>query len=804
MLFSFVARGVRALQQWPRLVLIVNVVVCLALLWPIGHMKWRIALADLLPENTPSRLVSKEIEQKFGGFGTLTIVVHSSDSLANSTLIHHLAREFQKSSLVNFTEYETEANFYIKHQFLYIRLADLESIRDRIRNHIDIIKNKRNPLLVTLDSTMTLDTAITPLSLADLEQKYLKSLRPYIGNADGTIQVLEVYPSQPISNLEKDRALTTLAKELVQQLNPQRQLQVEYTGKVFEQASTGGMLLLEVYHIGWISAAIILLFLILWFYRHPQIPLVAAIPVGTSMIWTIGFNAVWFGSMNFFTLILCLVIPGFAAHHLTHFLSHYADERRRGLGPDLALESTVLGTGPVITVVSIASAIAFFSLTLLPLQGLRQLGIVGGLGVIFNWASIVLLVPILLTILQRKHRFRLFRNTPIQDPILRQIGSQNWMRLLPVLAIITLLLASQGMWPHFEYDFSKLQYLKPAQKANELLEKIGIPNQEPAVVLTRDRNESKRLLDYLRSQTPNDSTRTIERVVNFASLLPPDQEKKIELLHEIHALLTPDVLENLPSDDSAAVRKVMGNWDVTPVTENELPLTYRRKFMGRDSSYGEFTFIFPAINVNDGRECRRFSHDVGSIRLDDSTVLHATSNAIIRADILDQSLPWMTKTFLAMIVGILVLVLVYERRPYRVLFVIVPPAIGFLWLLSILRLLQIPINPFSVQIFPMLIGISISGSQHLWYQYRERSTGSVIAVLRRTGPVVSVATLVLIICFSGLLFSSHPGFRSMGLVAVLGLVCQLLATLTLFPVLVGWLDWYRFRKRKYHISKDQS
>jgi len=796
MLFSFVARGVRALQGWPRIVILLNLAICIALLWPISRMEWKLSITDLLSPTVPSREAAELVERKFGGLGTLTMVVQSPDSAINAQMIRSLADSLEHQALVNFTEYRTEADFYRQHQLLYIRLGDLESIRDRIHNRIDAIKAKHNPMLVQLDSTTApTDTVETPLSLADLEAKYLHSLRPYIGNADGSIQVLEIYPKHALNDLEKNRSLLNLTNALLAKHPLHQRVKVYYTGKVFENASTSGVLLKEIRRIGWISAGMIFLFMLMWFIRQPQVPLVAVVPLGLSMIWTIGCNALLFGSMNFFTLLLFLIVPGLAANHLTHFLTHYADERRRGLGPDLALESTVLGIGPVITVVSVASAIAFFALALLPLAGLRQLGISGGLAVLFNWASIVLFLPILLTLLQRRNNFRIFGNSRPLIDLTKPTAFHDWKRFFPVLVFLTILLASNGVLPQFEYDFSKLSYAKPSQKANSLLRESGIPYQEPAVVLTSGSEQSRKLLEILQRRTPDDSSRTIQRIVSFASLLPADQNAKLAILQEIHDLLTPQIIASLSGQDSITVARIMTNWNTQALTEKDLPQSVRRKFLGRDSSLGEFTFIFPSIDVENGRECRRFARDVRNIVLDSNTIVHATSTAILQADLLDQSLPWMGRSFLVVVLSILLLVLFYVERPYRALFVILPPVFGFIWFLSALRLMGIALNPWSTQVIPLLVGISISGSLHLWYQYREKSTGSVIAVLRHTGPTVIAATFSVIICFSGLLFSSLPGLRSMGLVAVLGLLCLGLAHLTLFPLLVGWLDWHRLQNQ---------
>lgn len=794
MLFTILARGIRTLQNWPRTIVVLHILVALALIWPISQMSWRLGFADLLSENHPSRVAAEKVEKKFGGFGKLVVVVHSADSALNASWIQDLSKHFSQHPLVNFTEYHTESDFFWKHQLLYIRKHDLELIRDRVDQQIKQHQLDRNPFYVQVADSSEPKAAPPPFSIADLEGKYLSRLRPNLGNADGTIQILEIYPKYPLHLLENNRALVRAVKNWAVKNPSSKNIEISYTGEVYQSAITGGTLLQEIRRIAWISASIILLFLVVWFIRQPQIPFVAAIPLGLSLMWSIGMNAILFGEMNLFTLILTLVIPGLAADHLTHFLTHYADERRRGLGPDLALESTVLGIGPVITVISLASAIAFLALLGLPLQGLRQMGIMGALGVVSSWISVMLFLPILLTALQRSGHFRIYGATRPSIDLSRPKQYTIWKKLLPPILLITIILASQGFFPDFEYQFSALESDRPTRRADQLLAQAGIPSHEPAVILGTGPEQSAQIITTLQSRTALDSTRTIERVIGISSLLPSEQESKLALLADIRAKLSPEVMSQIKGNDSANMAKLSAHWDPRPLTIEDLPYSFRRKFQGRDSSFGEFTFIFPAIDVDDGRECRRFAKDLAELELPDGSKPIATGTAILRADILNQSLPWMERTIGIAIVALILLLALYLTKPAQIFFVIIPPAVGFLWFLSLLTLLGIKLNPFSAQVFPMLIGISISGSLHLWYQYKEKSTGSVLAVLKHTAPTVTAATVAVAVCFTGLLFSSHPGFRSMGVVAVIGLFVILVAQLSLFPAMVGWLDWRRFRK----------
>jgi predicted RND superfamily exporter protein len=77
---------------------------------------------------------------------------------------------------------------------------------------------------------------------------------------------------------------------------------------------------------------------------------------------------------------------------------------------------------------------------------------------------------------------------------------------------------------------------------------------------------------------------------------------------------------------------------------------------------------------------------------------------------------------------------------------------------------------------------------HLVHRYREAGPGSLRAVLRSTGEHVTMGALTTMIGFSGLLLSFHPGLRSIGLLALIGIGTTLLAALFFLPALLQWLE----------------
>jgi predicted RND superfamily exporter protein len=211
---------------------------------------------------------------------------------------------------------------------------------------------------------------------------------------------------------------------------------------------------------------------------------------------------------------------------------------------------------------------------------------------------------------------------------------------------------------------------------------------------------------------------------------------------------------------------------------------------------GEFAFIFPSIDPNDGLACRRFAREIREVKFPDGKKYAITGTAIIRADLLNLTLPYLHKPIIVGAALILILTLLFYNRLSSALFTLAAPCLAFVWLLSLTRLFGIELSAYSSLAFPLLIGMSVDGSIQLWNAYYEKSTGSIHYIMNTTGVTVGIAQMTTLIGVYTLLMSSHPGLRSIGLISILGLLCITVSHLLVFPLIAGYLDSNRFRLRK--------
>ena len=226
--------------------------------------------------------------------------------------------------------------------------------------------------------------------------------------------------------------------------------------------------------------------------------------------------------------------------------------------------------------------------------------------------------------------------------------------------------------------------------------------------------------------------------------------------------------------------------------------------MTRSGEVGNFVIVFPRGGLSDGRRSLQFSERIGQVTTEDGVQFYAASTQLIAADMLrlmQEESPTMVGLTLALVV---VLVWITFRSLRWTLIAISPLAIGLTWMLGSMVVGGVSLTFYNLVVLPTVLGIGNDGGVHLAHRYQEEGKGSIRRVLRSTGEHVSMGAMTNLIGFGGLLLSGHPGLRSIGVLAVVGIGTTLAATLIFFPALLQvledqrLLDPKRMRRRRIY------
>src|SRR3954463_12772884 len=134
-------------------------------------------------------------------------------------------------------------------------------------------------------------------------------------------------------------------------------------------------------------------------------------------------------------------------------------------------------------------------------------------------------------------------------------------------------------------------------------------------------------------------TRTIHSVLTMTDLLPADQDAKLAIVARLKKIITPDIIANAPEPLRTNLEKLRDAWNIRKLTPADLPENYKKKFLGRDSLSGQFTFIFPSVNLREGWNNIAFADDVRDIKTSDGREYHASGIPVVQADLLGLMIP---------------------------------------------------------------------------------------------------------------------------------------------------------------------
>ena len=131
-------------------------------------------------------------------------------------------------------------------------------------------------------------------------------------------------------------------------------------------------------------------------YRHAVAVIVPLCVVGGSLIWTLGAYAMAGRSLNPVTSLLTPVVLVVSLEGAVHLMNHHFAARAAGLDRLRALRHAVRRSSAPCFNAALTTAIGFASLLLLPIQGLRDLGLFSAIGVMISYLLTMTLAPLLL------------------------------------------------------------------------------------------------------------------------------------------------------------------------------------------------------------------------------------------------------------------------------------------------------------------------------------------------------------------------------------------------------------------------
>jgi len=146
---------------------------------------------------------------------------------------------------------------------------------------------------------------------------------------------------------------------------------------------------------------------------------------------------------------------------------------------------------------------------------------------------------------------------------------------------------------------------------------------------------------------------------------------------------------------------------------------------------------------------------------------------------------------LAVLVGALLVVailIVDYRNVFDAALALFPLAVGIVWMMGGMTLLNVHFNFANLVAVPLIIGVGIDNGVHMIHRVRLEGAAGISVVLRHTSRAIVIASLTTMIGFGSLAAASHRGMASLGFVLLLGVGSCLITSTIVLPnllVLIG-------------------
>ncbi len=786
----------------------------------IRHLELKSDFRYLLPETAQSVVDLERIAKRVPGTGSLIVAVEGKNQDAMMRFADDFVKKIRAlpAGYVDSVEYNVSEvrRHYEDNKYLYMSLPDLRAVKERLDRSLQREKLKAAGFFIDLDEENSgFDTKDIEAKYREKAGSYDQYAKGYFFNKEQDLLVILLRPPGEARGVEFSRDLVSRVQVVIANLNPAAydpSLRIGLTGKLrrilFEyQALTDDIVLITGLCLGLIALCALV------YYRRLRMVFLMAWSVVNGAVWTFALVKGHIGYVTMQTAFLASILVANGVNYSLILMARYLEERRKGLGIDEALETSVSSTLGGTLASALTTSLAFATLLTTQIKGYSHFGYIGGLGMFFCWVAAYTVLPVFMSLADSMWSVTKADESPkgifAFTPLLADRLASSWARPLTgfglAITLVSIPLIVSFAPRSLEYDFSKLR-IKPksAEVADEAYWNRRIDGvfghaSAPAVLLT-DRIEQARVLcDEILKKNSEDplENRVVDNCQSVYSYLPEDQDEKLRILNELRVLLQDKSLRFLNPGQRKELEAFKRLFAGRKLQVHDLPESILKNFREKNGTLGNIVFVYSSSRASlwDGKNLIRFAQMIRSNTLPNGDVITGSGDSVILADMF-QAMRRDGPRAALLAFGVVCLMILLIFREKRAAYAIVGTlSLGSVWMFGVLALLGIKINFFNFIAIPVTFGVAIDYGCNLYQRYREEGKGSMGKALTTTGGAVALCSLTTIIGYSILILSKNQALASFGWIAVIGELSCLFAALCVVPALM-----VRFEHRRRHAS----
>jgi hopanoid biosynthesis associated RND transporter like protein HpnN len=850
-----VASWVRLVIRFPKTMIAVIAALTVVNVWYArGHLGINTDTADMISPELPWRRDFIAYREGFPARDRNIVVVvdaETPDAAAAfaADLVAALGREPQRFRSV-FAAGEGE--FFEQNGLLYLSTADLEDLGDRLaaaQPLLGLLSTRFNGTGVVSVVGATLEggdattrderqldslyreVAATLGAAARGERRALAWRELVVGTENGSPRVLVlVQPALDFDRVRPARDAIDRIRELIAELETMADtpVRVRLTGTVALEDEELTSVASGAVWTGLSSLALVGLVL-WWALRSPVEIAISLITLLTGLVGTTAFAALTVGHLNLLSVAFAVLYLGLGADFVLHLFLRFRELRALGRNIDAALIETAHGVGTSLLIAAATTAVGFYAFLPTPFDGVSELGLIAGTGIMISLACSVTLLPALVTVIPARFDASAAATFPRPPARLRRPRV-----VIPIAGVLALL--SLFALPRVSFDGDPIHLRDPDTESVQALRDLAADGTAPLYNLVALADDSATAQRWARDVA---ALSEVRRVVTVDSLVPEDQDEKQLVLEDIELIMGPNfaALEEKPPDPESlrtelaelrtalsartepstaqrslldavsalltdleargadasrerlqaldadltaglarALARLAAGLNASTFERADLPPELTARYVNAQGQ--ELIEIAPTENVADRDAAERF---VASVR---AAVPNATGLPVVYEEAAATVVRSFQLAFAYSFAMVFLLLYVFLRRIGDVVRVLLPIVFASLVTAAVTVLLGIPFNFANIITLPLLVGIGVDNGIHLVHRMRTEPPEHGDPLATSTSRAVVACALTTIASFGSLAFSPHLGMASMGQVLTLGMTITLLTTLLLTPAML--------------------
>jgi len=806
------------------------VLLCLIPILVYPKLKLDADLSKLLPETTPSVIALKESFTRFGSTDRFMIAIQSE----NAELVAQLQDEIKDYIQQNWTgdfvsvQVDNDNKFFKDNALLYLPIEHLERVRDNLEDVQLEIGRKNLPLVVDLVQRETKDRvwfdANIPQELGlpdEAASAFDAFFKAEANDSTGTATAsTEWDPKAPIPEHLRTRLIgcplpdstgKVLFNGIVQAKLSLPSTDYTFVGHILARSDTlvkhfsskqypspirfsvegtyEGLKEVEDLKNDSVSSFAISLVLItlltIFFFRSVKGPLLIMASILYACVLVLAFTAVFYGTLNPFTVFVATIILGIGIDYSIHLLGTTQKCLPKSSNLEQALKEAQIEMFRPFLLASGTTIAAFLTLLVAHFRGFYEFGVVASFGVLFSMLSAMLFLPVIILCVGGVPHGSKYSFMPTAWSEARIFKFFKHLAIIGiVLGVISMFFAP---YVDFEHDLKNLRRESKEVKVEEKGIATGVTitsnrkSSTPAAVMGSKREQLDKLYDTLMIRLHKEKDSTLRSFLTLKTFVPPEdaQNERLEIIEEIRELLEARVFDKAEGDDSsniAALREIA--LVEKTFTAEDIPEWALDLLREKDGSYGKIGFIYGNYPSWDAHAVHKFQNDYGNWNFDDEK-LRVFSSQFILSDVIESVKSDSFNLAILITLMIFISLVVSLRKPSMFATGFLSFAMGIVLTLGLMGFLTHfldfgKIGIYNVIVIPLVLGLGIDCAIHFIASWTS-SKITLRELLDTTGRNVMASSTTTAAGFVGMLFTAHKGLKSIGDLAIMGIMVFLIA-----------------------------